>query len=114
MFIIKLILKWLVLSATVVLAEHLIPGISVASLTVALIAGLVLGLINLIVKPVLTLLTLPINIITLGLFGIVLNALLFWAATYFVTGFVVTGFLAALLGSILVSIVLWLVHMLLD
>lgn len=114
MFIIKLIIKWLVLSATVVLAERLIPGISVTSITVALIAGLVLGLINLIVKPVLTLLTLPINVITLGIFGIVLNALLFWAASYFVTGFVIANFLAAFLGSILVSIVLWLVHMLVD
>jgi putative membrane protein len=114
MFIVKLILKWLVLSATVILAERLIPGIAVASFTVALIAGLVLGLINLIVKPVLTLLTLPINIITLGLFGIILNAFLFWIATVFVPGFTVNGFLAALLGSILVSIVLWLVHMVLD
>ena len=114
MFIVKLIIKWLVLSATVILAEHLIPGISVASWTVALLAGLVLGLINLVVKPVLTILTIPINIITLGIFGLVLNALLFWAAAYLVSGFVIANFLAAFLGSILVSIVLWLVHMLVD
>ena len=114
MFIINIIFKWLVLSATVMLATYLIPGIAVASWTTALIAGLVLGLINLIIKPVLSLLTLPINWITLGLFGIVLNALLFWAAAYLVNGFVVATFFAALLGSILVSIVLWLVHMLVD
>ena len=114
MFIIKLIVKWLVLSATVILATHLIPGISVASWMVALIAGLVLGLINLIIKPVLNILTLPINWLTLGLFGLVLNAFLFWATAYLVNGFVIANFLAALLGSILVSIVLWLVHMLVD
>jgi putative membrane protein len=113
MFIIKLILKWLLLSATVIAAAYLIPGISVAGWTVALVAGLVLGLIN-VIKPVLRLLTLPINILTLGIFGIVLNALLFWAASYFVDGFVISGFVAALLGSILVSVVLWLAHWLVD
>jgi putative membrane protein len=114
MFILKLIFKWLVLSATVVLATHLIPGITVASWAVALIAGLVLGLINLIIKPILNILTLPINWITLGFFGVVLNAILFWAAAYLVTGFEVNNLLAALLGSILVSVVLWLVHLLVD
>lgn len=102
------------LSATVVLAERIIPGISVGSWQVALIAGLVLGLINLIVKPILSLLTLPITIITLGIFGIILNAALFWLATFFVPQFTVATFMAALLGSILVSVVLWLVHMVLD
>jgi putative membrane protein len=81
---------------------------------VALLAGLVLGLINLLIKPVLSILTIPINIITLGVFGIILNALLFWAASYFVSGFIITGFFAALLGSILVSVVLWLAHLLID
>ena len=114
MFIIKLIIKWLLLSATVVAAAYLIPGITVSGWTVALIAGLVLGLINMIIKPILTILTLPINLITLGIFGIILNAILFWAAAYFVSGFVVTSFLAALLGSLLVSVVLWLAHWLVD
>lgn len=114
MFIIKLLIKWLLLSATVVAAAYLIPGITVSGWTVALIAGLVLGLINLIIKPVLTILTLPINLITLGLFGIILNAILFWAAAYFVSGFVVASFVAALLGSLLVSVVLWLAHWLVD
>ncbi len=114
MFIIKLIIKWLLLSATVVAAAYLIPGITVSGWTVALIAGLVLGLINMIIKPILTILTLPINLITLGIFGIILNAILFWAAAYFVSGFVVASFLAALLGSLLVSVVLWLAHWLVD
>jgi putative membrane protein len=110
----KLIFKWLVLSAAVVLAAYLVPGIMVASWTVALIAGLVLGLINMFIKPVLTILTIPISIITLGFFGLILNALLFWAAAYFVSGFSIASFLAAFLGSIIVSIVLWLAHLLID
>lgn len=114
MFIFKLIFKWLILSAAVVLAAYLVPGIVVASWGVALVAGLVLGFINMFIKPVLSLLTIPINIITLGLFGLVLNAILFWAAAYFVNGFTIANFMAALFGSIIVSIVLWLAHLLID
>ena len=114
MFILKILFKWIVLSAAVVLAAHVIPGIAVTSWTAALIVGIVLGLINTFIKPVLTILTIPISIITLGIFGIVLNALLFWLAAYFVVGFSITGFLAALLGSLLVSVVMWLAHLLID
>ncbi len=114
MFIIRIIIKWLLLSASVFLAAYIIPGITVTGWTVALIAGLVLGFINLFIKPVLTILTIPINIITLGVFGIILNALLFWAVEYFVVGFDVANLLAAILGSILVSIVMWFAHMFLD
>jgi len=95
------------------LAAFLIPGIAISSWAVALVVALVLGLINTFIKPVLGLLTLPINFLTLGLFGLVLNALLFWAVSYFVPGFMISGFLPALLGSILVSIVMGLTHVLL-
>jgi putative membrane protein len=114
MFIIKWILKWLVLSAAVFLAAYIVPGILVSSWTVALVAGLVLGLINMFVKPVLSILTIPINLITLGLFGIILNGLLFWAVEYFVAGFDVTSLVAAILGSIIVAIVMWFAHLFLD
>ena len=114
MFIIKLILKWLVLSAAVFAAAYLIPGIVVTSWTTALIVGIVLGLINMFVKPILSILTIPINIITLGIFGIILNALLFWAAAYFVNGFTIANFVAALLGSIIVAVITWIAGMLLD
>lgn len=114
MFIFKIIFKWLVLSGAVVLAAYLVPGILVSSWGVALLAGLVLGLINMFVKPILSILTIPINIITLGIFGIVLNAFLFWAAAYLVNGFSIANFMAALFGSIIVSIVLWLAHLLID
>ncbi len=114
MFFIKIILKWIILSAAVVLAANIIPGIGVASWQVALVVGLVLGFINIFIKPILSILTIPINIISLGLFGIILNALLFWAATYFVSGFTIASFMAALLGSLLVSLVTWFAGMFLD
>lgn len=110
----KLIFKWLVLSAAVIVAAYVVPGITVNPWTTALIVGVVLGLINMFVKPVLFILTIPINIITLGIFGIVLNALLFWAAAYFVSGFVIATFTAALFGSIIVSLVTWAAGAFLD
>ncbi len=104
---IKLILKWLALSIAVIAAAYIVPGISVISPLTALWVGLVLGLINTFIKPVLKILTLPVNIITLGVFGIILNALLFWLASAIVSGFVVAGFMPALLGSIVVAVITW-------
>jgi len=84
---------------------YLLPGIVVASFGSALIAALVLGLLNMLVKPVLVLLTLPITVITLGLFLIVLNALLFWFAGSVLRGFQVNGFWWAVAGAILYSVI---------
>jgi putative membrane protein len=113
MFILKALVRWIVLSAAVVLAEYLIPGIHLSGTVwiTALAVGLVLGFINVFVKPVLTILTIPISLITLGLFGFILNALLFWATAYFVPAFTISGFLPALLGSIVVSVVMWIEHL---
>jgi putative membrane protein len=79
----------------------------VSSVTSALIAALILGLVNAIIRPVLVLLTLPVTVLTLGLFILVINALLFWFVGSFVKGFEVHGFIAGLIGSILFSIVSW-------
>lgn len=114
MFIIKWIIKWIILAGAVFLASEVIPGIAVTSWKTALIVGIVLGLINTFIKPILSILSIPINILTLGLFGFILNALLFWAAAYFVNGFTIASFMAALLGSILVSIVMWIAHLFID
>lgn len=113
MFIIKALIRWIVLSAAVVLAEMIIPGIHLGGTTwiTALAVGLILGLINAFIKPVLEVLTIPINLITLGLFGLILNALLFWATAYFVPAFTIAGFWPALLGSIVVSVVMWIEHL---
>ena len=100
----KIIVRWLLLAAALLLVAHLYSGVSVASFTSALWAALVLGLFNTLVRPLLVLLTLPVTLLTLGLFLFVINALMFWAAAWFLDGFVVTGFVAALIGSVLYSL----------
>ena len=100
----KLILKWL-LSATALLAvAYLYSGVVVTSFTGALIAAAVLGALNAVVRPVLVLLTLPVTVVTLGLFLFVINALMFWAAAGLVSGLNVRGFGAALIGSLIYSV----------
>jgi putative membrane protein len=108
-----LLLLWLLNAAALLVVAYLLPGIAVASFGSALIAALVLGLLNTLVKPVLVLLTLPITIVTLGLFLLVLNALLFWFAGSVLKGFHVNGFWWAVIGAILYSIIAGLFTMLL-
>ncbi len=83
---------------------YLYSGVQVSSFGSALIAAVVIGLLNMIVRPVLVVLTLPVTIVTLGLFLFVINALMFWAASGLLAGFHVNGFLAALVGSLLYSV----------
>lgn len=101
----NLILVWILNAVALLVVAYILPGITVASFGSALIAALVLGLLNMLVKPVLILLTLPITIVTLGLFLIVLNALLFWLAGSILRGFQVGGFWWAVGGAILYSII---------
>ena len=100
----KLILRWLLLAAALLLVAYLYPGVTVTSFTAAMIAALVLGLLNTIVRPLLVLLTLPVTLLTLGLFLFVINALMFWAAAGVIDGFNVNGFVAALVGSLIYSL----------
>ncbi|ANY17923.1 phage holin family protein [Bordetella pseudohinzii] len=100
-----LILVWILNAVALLAVAYLLPGITVASFGSALVAALVLGLLNMLVKPVLVLLTLPITVVTLGLFLIVLNALLFWLAGSILRGFQVNGFWWAVAGAILYSII---------
>ena len=100
----KLIIRWLLLAAALLLVAYLYPGVSVTSFGTALIAALVLGLLNTIVRPLLVLLTLPVTVLTLGLFLFVINALMFWAAASLLAGFNVAGFSAALIGSLIYSL----------
>jgi putative membrane protein len=100
----KLICKWL-LSATALLAlTHLYSGVQVSSFSTAMLAALVIGLLNIVLRPLLILLTLPVTLLTLGLFLFVINALIFWASTGLIGGFQVRGFGAALLGSLFYSL----------
>jgi putative membrane protein len=99
----KLLIRWLLLAAALLLVAKLYPGVTVTSFTSALVAALVLGLLNTLVRPLLVLLTLPVTLLTLGLFLFVINALMFWSAASVLNGLAVTGFAAALIGSLLYS-----------
>ena len=107
---ILVITRWLVITIAIVLASKFISGIRVDSLLTALIAAGILGLINVFIKPVLIILTLPLSIITLGVFTFFINALLLQLVAYMIPGFEVEGFLAAFLGALMISIVSWLAN----
>jgi putative membrane protein len=101
------VIRVVVYTLALVLAAHVIPGIRLDSVMSALAAGLLLGLINAIVRPVLVVLTFPITLLTLGLFLLVLNGLCLWLVSVFVSGFHVAGFWPAFWGALVVSIVSW-------
>jgi putative membrane protein len=104
---IQLLLVWLINAVALIAVAYLMPGVSVASFTTALVAALVLGLVNAVIRPLLVLLTLPVTIITLGLFIFVLNGLLFWFVGSFIQGFVVAGFWPGVFGAIVFSLISW-------
>ena len=99
----KLILTWVLHATTLLALAHLFQGIEVADFSTAMIAALVIGLFNLVVRPVLVVLTLPVTFLSMGLFLFVINAVMFWAAAGILDGFYVQGFGAALLGSLFYS-----------
>jgi putative membrane protein len=100
----KLIFKWLASALALLAVAYVYRGVTVSNFETALAASLVIGLLNAVVRPVLVLLTLPVTLITLGLFLFVINALMFWAAANLLDGFHVQGFTAALVGSLLYSV----------
>ncbi len=102
----QFIITWIATAASMILASYLIPGIEIDNtITAALIGAVFFGLINAIVKPLLLLFTLPLTILTLGLFLFVINGICFYLVAYFTPGFTINGFFDALFGSIIVSIV---------
>ena len=103
----RLLITWLINALALLALPYIFTSIHVASFTTALIAALVLGLINALIRPVLVLLTLPVTLLTLGLFIFVINGLLFWFVGSFVEGFTVGGFWAGVFGAIVYSIISW-------
>jgi putative membrane protein len=103
-----LMIRWLLLTISIILTSYIVDGIIVRSFGSALFAALVLGILNALFRPILLLITLPINILTLGLFTFVINALLLKMVSGVVPGFYVHGFLSAVFGSLLISLVSWL------
>jgi putative membrane protein len=101
----SLLARWIINAGALLLVAYLYPGVQVRDFVAALIAALVLGLVNALIRPILVILTLPVTLLTLGLFLFVINALLFWLVAELVSGFMVTGFWAALVGSILYSLI---------
>ncbi|MCC6165146.1 MAG: phage holin family protein [Acidobacteria bacterium] len=101
------LLHWAIVAASLWVTAYLVPGVTVRSVSALVVAALVLGLVNALVRPVLTILTLPITILTLGLFYLVVNGLAFGLAAAVTPGFDVAGFGSAVLGALLVSVVSW-------
>ena len=102
----KLFFHWFIAALSILIAAYIVPGVSV-TLTSALIAAVVLGALNLFIRPILLVLTLPITILTLGLFSLVINALLVMFASYLVPGFLVADFLTALLFALVLAVINW-------
>src|SRR5512142_1330552 len=103
----RLLLTWLINALALLALPYPFPSIHVEGFGTALVAALVLGLINTLIRPVLVLLTLPVTLLTLGLFIFVINGLLFWFVGSFVKGFTVEGFWTAVFGAIVYSIISW-------
>ena len=104
----RILVVWLINTLALAAVAYLMPSVSIASAGAALVAALVLGLVNTLIRPLLVLLTLPVTLLTLGLFIFVINGLLFWAVGAMVPGFTVAGFWAGVFGAIVFSLVSWL------
>lgn len=106
----KFIITWLISSISLIIVAYFIPGISFTSFYIVLFTAIVLGIINAIIRPLIIILTIPINVITLGIFTFFINALMFWLAHLIISGFQITNFMAAFWGAI----VYWIINLLLN
>jgi putative membrane protein len=111
---VSFLVHWLVVAIGLWVATYLVPGVSVTSGSALAVGALVLGFVNAVVRPLLTFLTLPLTLLTLGLFYLVVNAAAFGLAAALVPGFSVASFWAALFGALVVSIVSWMVGALMS
>jgi len=103
----RLLLLWILNAIALLAVTYLLPSIQISGFGTALLAALVLGFINTLVRPILAILTLPITVLTLGIFYLVLNGLLFWLASALLPGFQVEGFVPAMIGAILYGVITW-------
>jgi len=109
---IRITIKWFALTASIMVTSYLIDGISVDGISSALLAAAVLGILNVFLRPIALILTLPVNILSLGLFTFVINAFMLIITSRLIPGFNVNGFWAAITGSLLISIVGWIINIL--
>ncbi len=103
----KLLIGWLLNALALLAVAYLVPGIAVSNFTSALIAAAVIGLVNMLINPILLILTLPVTILTLGLFIFVINGILFWLVGNFLDGFDVKTLIAGIIGAIVYSVISW-------
>jgi putative membrane protein len=108
--LLKLLIRIVVIAGALLLIDRLVPGVAITGFYTALVVSILWGVMTVTIRPLLLLLTLPINLLTLGLFTFILNALLFWLLSTFVAGFSVAGFIPALEGSVLLTLVSWVLH----
>lgn len=107
----QILINWLVMALAIIVTAYILPGVTVSGFISALAVAVVLGFLNAFIKPLLVLLTLPVNVVTLGLFTLVINAFLIWITGMIVPGFRVDGFIYALIFGIVLSIVLYLLSL---
>jgi putative membrane protein len=103
----RLLLAWIINAAALFAVSYLMQSVQVSDIGSALVAALVLGLVNTLIRPLLVLLTLPVTLLTLGLFILVINGLMFWAVASLLSGFHVAGFWSAIGGALLYSLISW-------
>jgi putative membrane protein len=104
-----ILLRWIITTLAIMVVPHIIPGVRVEGIGTALAAAAILGILNALVRPILIILTLPLTVVTLGVFILVINALLFELAGVLVSGFHIASFWSALFGSLVVSLVSWVI-----
>jgi putative membrane protein len=107
----KIVIRWLVSAISLIIVAYFIPGISFSSFWVVLFTALVLGIINAVIRPIILVLTLPINILTLGLFTFIVNALMFWLVYLIVPGFSIANFSVAIWGALIYAIINWAINL---
>ena len=110
----SILVRWLINALAILLTTYLIPGIEVSNLGAILAAAALLGILNALIRPLFILLTLPINILTLGLFTLIINGLLLWMVSWLIKGFSIQGFWVAVLGALVISLFSWLINRLIK
>lgn len=107
----KFLIKLLISAITLIVVSYIVPGFEFSSFGSVLVAALVLGIVNAIIKPLIVLLTLPVNILTLGVFTLVINAFMFWIVYWVVPGFNISGFATAIWGAIAYWLINWMIQL---
>jgi putative membrane protein len=106
----RILLKWLINALALLMAAYIVKGIEIRGASALFLASALLGILNTLIRPILIILTLPINIITLGLFTLVINGTMLWVVAALIKGFVIQGFWPAIIGALIISLVSWLVN----